>query len=150
MEKNTDIITAEIVDAAYTLHRALGPGLLESVYERLLAQELERRGLHVERQKPVAFEHDGLRFEGKLVVDLLVNECVVVEIKATEKTLPVHRRQTYTYLRLLDLQVGLLLNFGASTMKDGIKRIVNGYRPSTESRLRIHKDATPDRADRGR
>lgn len=147
MEKNTDIITAEIVDAAYGLHKELGPGLLESVYERLLAQELERRGLRVERQKPVAFEHDGLRFEGKLVVDLLVNECVVVEIKATEKTLPVHRRQAYTYLRLLDLQVGLLLNFGAATMKAGIRRIVNGYRPSPQSRLRIHQDGAADRSD---
>ena len=148
MEKNTDIITAEIVDAAYRLHKELGPGLLESVYERLLAQELERRGLHVERQKPVAFEHDGLRFEGKLVVDLLVNECVVVEVKATETTLPVHRRQTYTYLRLLDLRVGLLLNFGAATMKSGIRRIVNGYRPSPQSRLRIHQDGADDRSDR--
>lgn len=139
MERNTDIITADIVDAAYGIHRDLGPGLMESVYERLLAKELERRGYHVERQKPVAFEHDGLRFEGKLVVDLLVNDCVVVEVKATEKTLPVHQRQTYTYLRVLDLEVGLLLNFGESTMKSGIRRIVNGYRPSPQSRLRIHK-----------
>ena len=121
--------------------------MLESVYERLLAQELTRRGLHVERQKPVAFGHEGLRFDGKLVIDLLVNECVVVEIKAAENTLPLYRRQTYTYLRLLDLRVGLLLNFGAPTMKTGIQRIVNGYRPSPQSRLRIHRDGTSDRSD---
>lgn len=137
METNTDVITAEIVDAAYHLHRGLGPGLLESVYERLLARELVRRGLHVERQKSVTFEYDGLTFDGALTVDLLINGCVAVEIKATEKTIPVHLRHTYTYVHLLGLEVGLLLNFGAPTMKDGIRRIVDGYRPTPRSRLRV-------------
>ncbi len=134
----TDVITAEIVDAAYWLHRGLGPGLLESVYERLLAKDLARRGLRVERQRPVTFEYDGLRFDGALTVDLLINEIVVVEVKAVEHLLPVHRRQTFTYLRLMDLQVALLLNFGAPTMKEGISRIVNGYVPDSGSRLRVN------------
>jgi GxxExxY protein len=138
MVTNTDIITAEIVDAAYHLHKGLGPGLLESVYERLLAKELVRRGLQVERQRAVPFEYDGLRFDGELKVDLLVNDRVVVELKAVEQIQPVHLRQTFTYLRLLNLEVALLLNFGAPLMKDGIRRIVHNYRPTQQSRLRIH------------
>jgi GxxExxY protein len=134
---NTDVVSAEVVDAAYQLHKGLGPGLLESVYEQLLAKDLARRGLLVERQRVVPFEYDGLTFESQLKVDLLVNECLVVEIKAVEKLHPVYRRQTYTYLRLMNLQVALLLNFGAVLMKDGIHRIVNDYRPTPQSRLRI-------------
>ena len=141
MIENTDIITAEIVDAAYQLHTGLGPGLLESVYERVLARDLARRGLHVERQVTIAFEYDGLLFDGGLTVGLLVNRCVVVEIKAVERTHPVHARQTFTYVRLLGLQVGLLLNFGAATMKEGIRRIVHGYRPSPQTRIRIEAEA---------
>lgn len=140
METNTDVITAEIVDAAYHIHRGLGPGLLESVYERLLAKELVRRGFRVERQKAVTFQYDGLTFDGALTVDLLVNDRVVVEVKAVERTIPVHRRQTFTYLRLLGLQVALLLNFGASTMKQGTHRIVNGYQATPRSKLRIEAD----------
>lgn len=136
MERNTDLVSAEIVDAAYHIHKDLGPGLLESVYERLLANKLVRRGLIVERQREVAFEYDDVLYEGGLFVDLVVNDCVLVEIKAVERVLPVHRRQAFTYLRLLDFQVGLLLNFGAVLMKDGIHRIVNGYRPTAASRLR--------------
>ena len=109
---------------------------MESVYERLLANTLVRRGLVVERQREVAFEYEGVRYEGGLFVDLVVNDCIVVELKAVERMLPVHRRQTFTYLRLLDFQVGLLLNFGAVLMKDGIVRIVNGYRPTAASRMK--------------
>jgi GxxExxY protein len=137
VETNVDVVSAEVLEAAYHLHKGLGPGLLESVYEQLLAKDLARRGLRVERQRVVPFEYDGLVFEAGLKVDLLVNECLVVEIKAVEKLLPVHERQTYTYPRLMDLQVALLLNFGAPLMKDGIHRIVNGYRPTPQSRLRI-------------
>lgn len=143
MTTNTDIITAEIVDAAYHLHRGLGPGLLESVYERLLAKALARRGLKVERQRTVSFEYDGLAFEGGLTLDLLVNERVVVEVKAVERLHPVHSRQTYTYLRLMELEVALLLNFGAATMKEGTRRIVNGYRPTAHSRLSIEGGGGP-------
>lgn len=139
MTTNTDIITAEIVDASYHLHRDLGPGMLESVYERLLAHLARKRALKVERQVPVTVRYAGLTLPGAFRVDLLVNGCVAVEVKAVERSLPVHRRQLYTYLRVLGLEVGLLLNFGAATMKDGIQRVVNGYQPTSKSRLRIDR-----------
>jgi len=125
--KNIDDVTGVIVDAAYHLHMRLGPGLLETVYEAVLAKELERRGLRVERQKPISFEFDGITFEEGFRVDLLVEEMVVIELKSVEKTAPVHYKQVLTYLKLMDLRVGLLINFGAATMKEGLHRIVNKY-----------------------
>lgn len=122
-------ITRVIVDAAYGIHRRLGPGLLESVYEALLAQALEKRGLSVRRQAYIPFEYDGLRFEDGLRVDLLVGGLVVVELKSVEKLAPVHRKQVLTYLRVLDLPVGLLINFGAPTFKEGIRRVANTFAP---------------------
>jgi GxxExxY protein len=125
-----DHITGAIVDEAMRLHKRLGPGLLEGVYEGLLAQLIARRGLHVERQKQVTFEIDGLRFENGLRVDLLVEGQVIVELKAVEQLAPAHARQLLTYLRLMDLRLGLLLNFGAHRMSDGIRRVVNRYEPA--------------------
>jgi iron complex transport system substrate-binding protein len=124
-------ITGEIVDAAVKLHIGLGPGLLESIYEAVLARDLARRGLRVERQKSVSFEYDGLQFNDALRADLVVESRVVIEIKSVEKVLAVHPKQLLTYLRLLKLPCGLLLNFGAATMKDGIHRIMNGYSHSS-------------------
>jgi len=129
-EKTLDEITGQIVDAAYSLHAGLGPGLLESVYEVVLARELDRRGLRVARQEPVSFDYDGLQFRDCLRVDLLVESRVVIEIKSVEKLLPVHPRQVLTYLRLLRLPVGFLINFGAPTLRDGLHRIVNDLPPS--------------------
>ncbi|HEX8691609.1 MAG TPA: GxxExxY protein [Longimicrobium sp.] len=120
-----NVVTGEIVDAAYDLHTRLGPGLLESVYEALLARALERRGLQVERQKPVSFEFDGMRFEEGFRADLLVDGRVLVELKSIEKLAPVHAKQVLTYLRLLDLPVGLLINFGAAKLQEGLRRISN-------------------------
>jgi len=134
-----DDVTGEIVDAAFKLHTALGPGLLESVYETVLHRDLQRRGLSVERQKPVAFEYDGLRFDDGLRVDLLVDSRVVVEIKSIEKCAAVHGKQVLTYLRLLKLPVGLLINFGAPTLKEGLQRIVNGLPSSASPRLRVNQ-----------
>jgi len=134
----TDEITGVIVDCAVKLHIALGPGLLESVYESILEKQLLQKGLHVERQRAVSFEFDGIRFNNSLVVDLLVNERVVVELKAHEKLDPVHSRQVMTYLRLLNLPVGLLINFGAATLKSGLHRIVNGYVPDSKL-LRVNR-----------
>ena len=139
--KSLDDVTGEIVDAAYKLHTGLGPGLLESVYETVLARDLQRRGLRVERQKSVAFDYDDLHFDDGLRVDLLVESRVVVEIKSVEKLLPVHPKQVLTYLRLLNLSVGLLINFGAPTLKEGLKRIVNGLEPSASPRLRVNRNA---------
>jgi GxxExxY protein len=120
-----EAITGTIVDAAYRLHTRLGPGLLESVYETVFARMLEEAGLHVERQSPVTFEFDGIRFDEACRVDLLVEKQVVVELKALEKLAPVHSRQILTYLRLLDLPVGLLINFGAARLNEGLHRVLN-------------------------
>jgi iron complex transport system substrate-binding protein len=129
-----DDITGAVVDAAMKIHQGLGPGLLESVYEAVLARELERRGFRVERQKVVSFEFDGMRFEEGLRVDLLIEGRVVVELKSVETLAPVHKKQVLTYLRLLHLPVGLLVNFGSATLKDGLHRIVNNLNPSAPPR----------------
>ena len=136
-----DDVTGQIVDAAYKVHTRLGPGLLESVYEIVLAKELERRGLKVERQKTIAFQFDGLLFEDAFRVDLLVEGMVVVELKSVETLASVHSKQVLTYLRLLNLPVGLLINFGAATFKEGMHRIVNNYTPppSASPRLRVSR-----------
>lgn len=130
---DVDRVTGQIVDVAYHIHRELGPGLMESVYQAVLVKRLRDRGLRVEAKKTVAFEFDGMTFATGLQVDLLVDGMVVVELKSVENLPPVHWKQTLTYLRLLDFPVGLLLNFGGATMKEGIRRIVNGYRPSVLS-----------------
>lgn len=127
--ENLDQVSGQIVDAAYKIHTALGPGLLESVYEAVLAHELGKRGLRVERQKLVSFEYDGQPFEAGLRLDLLVEGRVIVELKSVEQLAPVHPKQLLTYLRLMNLQVGLLINFGAPTLKEGLKRIANNYTP---------------------
>ena len=141
-----DHITGEIVDAAYKIHVALGPGLLESVYASVLARDLERRGLAVEKQKPISFEYEGLRFIDCFRVDLLIASCVPVEVKSVERLAPVHSKQLLTYLRQLNVPVGLLINFGEATLKSGIKRVVNGLPPSASPRLRVNNPvigATP-------
>jgi iron complex transport system substrate-binding protein len=138
-EKSLDRITGHIVDAAVRLHKALGPGLLESVYELVLARDLERRGLRAARQQPLSFEYDGLEFRDCLRVDLLVESRVVVEIKSVERALPVHRMQVRTYLRLMNLPVGLLINFGSPTLKQGLQRIVNQLDPSASPHLRVNR-----------
>jgi GxxExxY protein len=134
-----DDVTGDIVDAALKLHTALGPGLLESVYEAILCRDLRRRGLLVERQKLISFEYDGMRFDDGLRIDLLVDARVVVEIKSVEKSAAVHAKQVLTYLRLMNLPVGLLINFGAPTLKEGLQRIVNGLPTSASPRLRVNQ-----------
>ena len=115
-----------IVDEAVRIHKALGPGLLEIVYEAVLARRLEKRGLIVERQKPVSIEFEGEHFDEGFRADLIVNGSVIIELKSVEKVSPVHKKLLLTYLRLTDLKVGYLLNFGDVLMKDGIRRIING------------------------
>jgi GxxExxY protein len=137
--RESEELSATVVDAAFHIHCALGPGLLESVYGAVLARSLEKRGLVVERQKAVTFEYDGMRFADGLRVDLLVNGCLVVEVKSVEKLAPVHSKQVLTYLRLLDLRIGLLVNFGAATFKEGCKRIVNRHHSFAGSRLRVNQ-----------
>jgi GxxExxY protein len=114
-----------IVDAAYQIHSALGPGLLESVYETVLAYELRQRGLVVIRQAPVPLVYGTMSFDEGFRADLLVHDKVIVELKSVEKVAPVHKKQLLTYLRLADKRLGLLINFGEALIKDGITRIVN-------------------------
>jgi GxxExxY protein len=114
-----------IVDAAFQIHKRLGPGLLETVYEVVLANVLNRRGLKVERQVPVAIAFDGIKFDEGFRADLIVEDKVIVELKSVEKVIPVHKKQLLTYLRLADKKLGLLINFGSEMIRDGISRVVN-------------------------
>jgi len=115
-----------IVDCAYKVHTTLGPGLLESVYEAALAYELEKRSLEVERQKPLPVVYENIHLEEGFRADLVVSGLVIVELKSVEEVAPVHKKQLLTYLRLADKRLGLLINFGAAKIKNGISRIVNG------------------------
>jgi GxxExxY protein len=134
-----DDITGAIVDAAVGIHRILGPGLLESLYESVLACELRRRALHVDRQRLISFSYDGMDNEDAFRADLFVEERVIVEVKSLERMAPVHTKQVLTYLRLTNLRVGLLFNFGAETMREGVNRVVNNYTASSASLLRINQ-----------
>ncbi|WP_411279730.1 GxxExxY protein [Gemmatimonas sp.] len=120
-------ITADIIDASIHIHADLGPGLFESAYEELLAAELKRRGLHVQRQLVIPFEYKGTKVDFGFRLDLLVEGRVPVELKCTERPAPIHQRQLLTYLRLLRLPVGLLINFGGERLIDGVQRVMNGY-----------------------
>jgi GxxExxY protein len=120
-----NLITGDIVDAAIHIHYELGPGLYESVYETLLAHDLRHRGYDVRVQVPISFVHRGIAFENGFVVDMIVANSVVVEIKSRERIGLLEEKQLRTYLKLLDYRAGLLLNFGAPFMKQGIKRVVN-------------------------
>jgi GxxExxY protein len=119
-----DRVAHQIVDAAFAVHNALGPGLLESVYEQCFSFELATRSLPVERQIPVPVVYRGLRIEAGLRMDLLVASLVVVEIKAVERLLPVHEAQLLTYLKLSGYRLGILINFNVVRIKDGLRRIV--------------------------
>lgn len=123
-----DELSAMVVDEAIGIHRELGPGLLESVYETVLAGRLDARRLAVARQVPVPLQFDGQFFEVAFRIDILVEGCLVLEIKAVDQLGKAHARQLLTYLRLLKQPVGLLLNFSGATMKEGIRRMVNDYR----------------------
>lgn len=134
-----DEITGAVIQSAVRIHRELGPGLLESIYEVVLAHTLERGGLRVERQLPISFSFDGMHFERGFRVDLLVDDCVILEIKSAERYAPVYGKQMLTYLRLTNLRVGLILNFGAGTMKEGLKRVVNDLPAEASPWLRVNQ-----------
>src|SRR5512133_795871 len=115
-----------VVDAAVKVHRELGPALLENVYEVVLARELERRGLRVERQVPVPIVYEGMRFEEGFLADIIVGGKVILELKSVAQIDKVHAKQVFTYLKLKGLKLGFVLNFGANLMKEGIERVVHG------------------------
>lgn len=132
-------IARDIVDCAFHLHRDLGPGLLESVYEIVLAKLLADRGYRVRRQVPIPITYAGFSFDEGFRADLLVEDAVLVELKSVENLAAVHAKQVLTYLRLLNLPLGLLINFGAATFKDGCKRILNGPQSFVSSCLRVNQ-----------
>lgn len=133
MDINT--ITHDIIGEAIKIHSTLGAGLLESVYETILAARLKAMGYKVECQKDISFTYEGLLFENAFRLDLLVDDSVIVELKSVEKNNPVHWKQLKTYLALTGKQLGLLINFGQETLLKGVKRIANKYqdRPSTSA-----------------
>lgn len=124
-------ISRLVIGEAITIHRDLGPGLLESVYETVLEAALVRKGMAVARQVPIDIEYDGMRFEQAFRIDLLVDARLVLEIKSVERLGKAHSKQLLTYLRLTKQPVGLLMNFSEATMMDGIVRLVNDYRPES-------------------
>ena len=137
---NENEISGEVVDAALDIHRELGPGLLESVYEIVLADELKHRGMCVDRQKVVPITFRGRKFVEGFRADLIIENKVCIEIKSVESLSKTDPKQLRTYLRLLNMKVGLLINFNAALLKDGIKRIVNGldddpYTPKLRVRI---------------
>jgi GxxExxY protein len=133
--RELDDTTDAIISAAIQIHRDLGPGLLESVYEAVLARALEKRGFHVQRQAMIRFEYDGMVFDG-FRGDLIVDHQVIVEVK---NLAPVFAKKLLTYIRLADKRVGLLLNFGANTLIEGLRRVVNDLAPSASPRLRVNQ-----------
>jgi iron complex transport system substrate-binding protein len=134
-----DDITEIIIDEAINIHKNLGPGLLESVYELILEKKITMRGLEVVSQKPVSFEYEGIQFNNGFRCDLLVENKVIVELKSVESLNKVHQKQLLTYLKLMNLEVGLLINFGGVTLKEGLQRVVNNHTPSVAPRLRVNK-----------
>ena len=144
-------VTDQIIGAAIEVHRHLGPGLLETAYEECLCYELNQLGLRFERQVHLPIHYKGMKLEGAYKMDLVVEDAVVVEIKATEETAPIHAAQLLTYLKSSGKRVGLLINFNVPILKKGLKRIVNNYagpaitpRTSAPSALAPQNDTTAD------
>ena len=133
MLKDIDRISGDVVDVAMRLHRELGPGLLESVYEAVLAARLRSMGYSVATQRAIDIEFEGVRVGCAFRIDLLIDERLLVEVKSVERLAPVHAKQLLTYLRLTGQPVGLLINFGGETLKEGIRRLVNNHNPSASS-----------------
>lgn len=125
--KDLEELAKKAVDCGFRIHKELGPGLLQSVYEAILANSLIRAGLLVERQKPLPISFDGIDISEGYRVDLLIEGKLIVEIKSVERLVPVHGKQLLTYLRLAQQPLGLLMNFGGETFKEGVRRVANNY-----------------------
>jgi GxxExxY protein len=124
---NHNEITGIVIDVAMQIHRKLGPGLLESVYQAILAYELGKRGIRVETEVAIPVAWEDVHLECGFRADLVVEGTVIVELKSVEKMLPVHKKQLLTYLRVADMRLGLVINFGEALLKDGIHRVANGF-----------------------
>ncbi len=122
-----DLLTSQIIGCAIEVHKELGAGLMESVYDFCLAEELVRSGLHIKRQVVLPIQYKGRTLEKDFIIDLLIEEEIVIELKSVEVILPVHEAQLVTYLKLSGKKLGLLINFNVPILKDGIRRRINGY-----------------------
>jgi len=122
-----EALATQVIDCGFHLHKDLGPGLLESAYEQLMAAELARRGIAVSRQVAMPLTYKGVVVDNAFKIDLLVERTLIVELKSIERLAPVHGKQVLTYLRLMGLPLGLLMNFGQATFKEGLRRVANDY-----------------------
>jgi GxxExxY protein len=136
-------IGTKLLEAAIQIHRELGPGLLEAVYEVILARELSDRGLRVQRQVPVPIVFKGIRFDEGFRADIIIENKVLLELKSVERIVPAHKKQVQTYLRLTGLKLGYLLNFGEAVLKSGITRCVNGLEEYNPQRLCVSAGELP-------
>jgi iron complex transport system substrate-binding protein len=139
MQRDVEQLCELVVDISFKLHRDLGPGMLESAYEMILAQKLVSFGVEVDRQRSINISYDDLSIENAFRIDLLVDQKLIVEIKSLETIAPVHAKQVLTYLRLMNLPIGLLINFGGATFKGQVKRLVNNHTDFASSRLRANQ-----------
>jgi GxxExxY protein len=146
--RNVEDIATMAVECGLRVHRELGPGLFESVYEAVMAAVLTREGLAVERQKAIPLEFDGMALGEGFRADLLVEKRLLIEIKSVDRLAPVHSRQLLTYLRLAKQPIGLLMNFGGETFREGLKRVVNNHDPFAPSRLRVNQSPPIESARR--
>lgn len=137
--RNIEELARLAIDCGFKIHKELGPGLLESVYETVLAASLVRIGLAVDRQKPIDFEFDGMIFSEGFRADLMIDGRLIIELKSIERLAPVHGKQLLTYLRLAKQPLGLLMNFGGETFREGVKRVVNQHTDFASSRLRVNQ-----------
>jgi GxxExxY protein len=126
VEPRENVLAKEVVDAAFVVHRDLGPGLLESAYQKVLAYELQSRGLRVAAEVPIDLRYRGLVLSAAYIADIIVDDTLLIELKSVEKLAPVHFKQVLTYLRLSGLRLGLLINFGEAVIRGGIHRVANG------------------------
>ncbi|MDP4780939.1 MAG: GxxExxY protein [Akkermansiaceae bacterium] len=138
-QRDREELAKIVVNCGFQLHKELGPGLLESVYEAVLQKMLQNEGLSVQRQLPIPIKVFGLSFEEGFRADLIVEDSLLIELKSVSQLAPVHSKQVLTYLRLLNLPLGLLINYGSPTFKEGIKRILNGPQNLTNSPLEINR-----------
>jgi iron complex transport system substrate-binding protein len=132
-------LSAIVLDTSLRIHRALGPGLLESAYEIILAASFEKQGLRVDRQMPISIAFEDIQVSAAFRADMIIEERLLLEIKSVEALTAVHAKQVITYLRLMDLPLGLLINFGGATLKEGVRRLVNNHTHFASSRLRANQ-----------
>jgi len=139
LDRSENELATIIVDAAYRVHSLVGPGLLESAYQAMLAHELKKRGLQIETEVPVPVFYDSLQIELGFRADIIVENKLIIELKSVEKVLPVHTKQLLTYLRMTDKRLGLLINFGETLIKTGITRVVN-HLPEERTPSKLKRD----------